>query len=154
MKNNTTCNFSITKLLTLVLVIGGLFASTQTIKAAAITVGDAAIDRTVGDSFSYFSMALLTETVPVPGLIAGWETYIERIDGPDNIMALMFLEPVSGDDYRAVFVDQQNVSVGLNSFVVAPNMPGAVCSRLAPPLEPAVKRTTGLPSTWSSTHNG
>ncbi len=97
------------KLLSL-LAVAGLAASAQ-----AITIGNDAIDRSNGDGYSNFSMALLTEVVPAGGgYLTAWETYIER--GQGGSMALLFLENTGGNNYEVKFVDQRTVNVGLNSF--------------------------------------
>ncbi|MBD5778860.1 VPDSG-CTERM sorting domain-containing protein [Pelagicoccus sp. NFK12] len=97
------------KFLSLLAVVG-LASSAQ-----AITIGNDAIDRTHGDGFSNFSMALLTEVVPAGGAyLTGWETYIEY--GAQGNMALLFLEDKGSNNYEVKFVDERTVALGLNSF--------------------------------------
>lgn len=93
-----------------VLAIAGLASSAQ-----ALTIGNDAIDRADNDSYSNFSMALLTEVVPAGGgYLTAWETYIAA--GAQGSMALLFLEDKGSNTYEIEFVDERVVDLGLNSF--------------------------------------
>ena len=83
--------------------------------AQGVMIGNDAIARSVTDSYSNFSMALLTEVVPAGGgHLTAWETYIGV--GDQGSMALLFLEDKGSNNYDVKFVDERTVGLGLNSF--------------------------------------
>ena len=83
---------------------------------AATLVGDAAIDRALGDGFSNFAIALTSEVFS-SGTVNAWETFIEAIDAGaiSGQMSLLVLSSV-GTDYSVVGIDTRTVGLGLNSF--------------------------------------
>lgn len=88
---------------------------------ASIQVGDAAIARANADSYSNFSMALLTKSVPTSGIIESWETWAAN----DGTMALLFLKSTGVNQYSVEFVSTQAVVEGINQFVAGPDFAAA-----------------------------
>lgn len=97
-----------------VFLAAALLSLVATVSSAA-TVGYTAQVRDNTDAYSNFVIAM-TDAVFSNGLVTGWETYIQAIDGSNAQMALMVLKDVGGGNFDVVAVDTRTVTMGLNSF--------------------------------------
>jgi len=85
--------------------------------SSAATVGYTAQVRGNSDGFSNFAIAM-TDAVFSNGVISGWETWVQAIDGnaATGSMALLVLNDAGGGNYNVVGVDSRTVVAGLNTF--------------------------------------
>lgn len=100
------------------LLIGAMISS-----ASAVTVGNAAIDRSTADTATSPFIMALTDDVFSAGQITQWQTYIDSVfNGSTGTMGMLVLSPTStAGNYTIKAVDiEDNLGVGLHTFTPSP----------------------------------